>query len=290
MTLVNSKAGSLTDVLVELLEAACKHATSESAPVAILWSDPKEEWQPLIGKLRERLPQLVSYGEYDLESLTGPAIWLKCVVERTLSDVQIPADLTPIIYLPGISRQSLRAGNDCPVELQPLVELLYRGTVWTQKSGRDWTVEAMLVSSDAMGLDLSRDKNTRLSMMASLSVLATTPIERLQGKRLEAEDFDKLMIGDTPHDLLRWMSSPEKCAAEMQETGKWVSFSSACNNEYKFDPESDGVVVAGEKLVLKDNAAWEQLWERFKLSPANYPGLPDLLTRSKPSNRQLAYR
>ena len=279
---------NLIDSMVKHLLSAAKHATSEVAPAAILWADPKGEWMPVIPSLRERLPQLVTYGEYDLETLTGPAIWLKCVVERTLSDVQVPAELVPIIYMPNVSRQNLRAGNDCPIELQPLVELLYRGTVWTQKSGRDWTVEAMLVSSDAMGLDLARDNVTKLSMMAALSVLATTPIERLEGKHLEAEDFDKLMIGDTPHDLLKWMSSPEKCTEEMQTSGKWVSFSSACNNEYKFDPESDGVIVAGERLGLRVNASWEQLWERFKLSPTNYPGLPDLLIRSKPTG-QLAY-
>ena len=79
-----------------------------------------------------------------------------------------------------------------------------RGTTWTQKNGRDWTVEAMLVSKDSpgLGLDLAGDNGTKLSMMASLSVLADTPLSRLQGRRLEAEDFDKLMIGDHPRDLL----------------------------------------------------------------------------------------
>lgn len=273
----------MLNTAIQLLSAAAKHAPSEVAPCAILWADPKGEWKPLLSLLRERLPQLLTYGEYDLDERCGPSIWLKCVVERTLSDIQIPDELTPIIYLPEVSRQSLRAGNDCPAELQPLVELLYRGTTWTQKSGRDWTVEAMLVSGDAMGLDLARDNVTRLSMMASLSVLATTPVERLQGKRLEAEDFNKLMIGDHPHDLLRWMSSPETCTEELKESGKWVSFASECNNDYKFDPESDGAIVAGERLGLKDNTAWEQLWERFRLAPVNYPGIPDLLSRSKPS-------
>lgn len=279
---------TLIDSLIRLLSDAAKHASSEVAPAAILWSDPKGEWKPLLSLLRERLPQLLTYGEYDLETRTGPSIWLKCVVERTLEDVEIPVELTPIIYLPDVSRQTLRAGNDCPIELQPMVELLYRGTVWTQKSGRDWTVEAMLVSADAMGLDLSRDNVTRRSMIASLTVLATTPIERLQGKHLEAEDFDKLMIGDHPHDLLRWMSDPERCTQELADVGKWVSFSSACNKDYNFDPESDGVIVAGEKLGLKNNSYWEQLWDRFVLAPANYPGLPDLLSRSKPQS-QLTY-
>ena len=125
---------TLIETICDSLVDATKHAPSEVAPVAVLWTDIKGEWLPLIGLLRERLPQLLTYGEYDLEKRSGPSIWLKCVIERTLPDIEIPTELTPIIYIPEIGRQVLRAGSECPVELQPLVELLYRGTVWTQKA------------------------------------------------------------------------------------------------------------------------------------------------------------
>ena len=42
--------------------------------------------------------------------------------------------------------------------------------------------------------NVAEDRLTMQSMLGSLS--------RLRGKWLEAEDFDKLMIGDTPRDLL----------------------------------------------------------------------------------------
>ena len=61
----------------------------------------------------------------------------------------------PILYLPGVSRQDLRAGGDCPLDLQPLIELQYRGAVWHQRNGRDWTVEAFLTSEDGLGLDIA---------------------------------------------------------------------------------------------------------------------------------------
>ena len=46
------------------------------------------------------------------------------------------------LYLPGVARHQLRAADQCPWELQPLVELLYRGTIWTHPNGRDWSLEA----------------------------------------------------------------------------------------------------------------------------------------------------
>jgi len=238
---------------------------------------------PLLEQLKARLSQLLVLGEYALDTRTGPAIWLKCAMQGVLPEVDFPKGKTPILYLPGVSRQELRAGTQCPWELQPLVELLYRGTVWAQKNGRDWTVEAMLVSkeSPALALDVSGTANTRLSMMASLAVLAITPVSKLEGRRLEAEDFDRLMIGDHPRDLLRWMSNPKEVRAEMDD-GRWHAFCSRCRDEYGFDPASDGEFVAGEKLGLQETSNWEGLWSRFREAPASYNGVANVLRKAKP--------
>ena len=78
-----------------------------------------------------------------------------------------------------------------------LVELQYRGVCWTQKNGKDWTVEAFLVSEEGgLGLDVARDATTRRAMLGALAELATTSVDRLKGKHLEAEDFDKLFSDD----------------------------------------------------------------------------------------------
>lgn len=275
---------TLLDAMMESLGAASRHQPgAEEPPAAILWADPKSEWQPVIRVLRERLAHVFALGEYAPEKKQGPAIWLKCVIEGTLPDVQHPKGVIPILYLPAVSRQSLRAGEECPRELQPLVELQYRGTVWTQKSGRDWTVEAMLTSDEGLGLDVARDARTKQSLYASLHVLATTPVAHLVGKRLEAEDFDKLMVGDHPRDLLLWMNDPDQVRERMTREGKWHAFKNRCRDDFGFDPDTDGELVAGERLGLHDNAAWEGLWSRFCESPALYAGLPDLLNRSKPA-------
>jgi hypothetical protein len=92
---------------------------------------------------------------------------------------EIPEGATPIVYLPGVSRQELRAVQECPGSLKPLVELQYWGVCWTQKNGKDWTVEAFLVSEEGgLGLDVARDATTRRAMLGALAQLATTSVNQ----------------------------------------------------------------------------------------------------------------
>jgi hypothetical protein len=293
----------LAAVEAALLAATRHHAGVETQPAAVLWTDADGQWQPVVKKLQERLPQLIVFGPYDAAKRSGPAVWLKCVVAGT---IKLPTDphlirpaasrssasqfspsdaekgMVPIVYLPNVSRQDLRAAAECPTLLQPLVELQYRGVVWTQRNGKDWTVEAFLISDDGLGLKVSRDDATRISLRQSLPVLAETPVAQLEDKQLEAEDFDKLMVGDQPRDLLEWMNDP-KGTRESWAEGKWHAFRSRCKKDYGFDPDADGAVGAAEKFGLRKEVHWQQLWERFGEAPVLYKALPDLLTRAKPT-------
>ena len=277
---------TLIEAVKNSLHRACRYNRSDMvSPAAVLWIDADSQWAPLVNQLRSLMSELLMLGEYNPEEKTGPAIWLRCVIERSLPDINLPEDVTPIIYMPNVSRQTLRAVEECPDTLKPLVELQYRGTVWTQRNGRDWTVEAFLVSKDGgLGLDVAKDKHSRQSMLGALAQLAVTPIARLAAKRLEAEDFDKLMIEDTPRDLLVWMNSPSEIK-EQWDDNKWAAFVSRCRAEYTFDPEKDGAIVAGEKLGMREDEAWKNLWRRFEESPLLYPGLPEVLRKSKPSGK-----
>ena len=145
------------DALNASLAAATRSPEGVADPVALLWTDADSQWRPLLPALQKACAHLYVLGDYDPVQRTGPAIWLKCVVDRTLPDLAPPPGTVPILYLPGVSRQELRAGGDCPDLLHPLIELQYRGAVWHQKNGRDWTVEAFMTSEVALGLDLSLD-------------------------------------------------------------------------------------------------------------------------------------
>ena len=273
---------TVIEALVRSLERSGRFNPNDVVhPCAVLWADRDAQWQPIVARLRRLLPQLLTFGEHEPELRSGPAIWLRSAIDRALPEVELPENATPIVYLPGVSRQELRAIEECPDSLKPLVELQYRGGCWTQKNGKDWTLEAFLVSEEGgLGLDVARDAATRRAMLGALAELATTSIDRLRGKHLEAEDFDRLFSDDPAKDLLLWMSDPGAVKSGWGES-RWAAFKSRCRADFKLDPDKDGELVGAEWLG-KGEGPWATVWERFTESPVLYPGLPELLSRAMP--------
>jgi hypothetical protein len=269
----------LLERLLSSLAGALKVPEGTSPPAAVLWTDADGQWLPLIPQLRTILPTLFTLGTYDPPSRTGPAIWLKCIVDRTLPEAP-PSGETPILYLPHVGRQELRAAGDCPSRTQPLIELQYRGRVWHQSNGHDWTVQAFLVSDEGLGLDIARDRRTEEAFLRVLPILADTDASMLRGKRLDADDFDKLSVSDPVRDLLRWLNGPELFEAGALG-GRWDSFRNLCKSEFKIDPDAIGAsgIAAG---LLRGEAALESVWRRFCEAPQLYPGIAKLL--SEPSS------
>ena len=107
-----------------------------------------------------------------------------------------------------MSRQQLRAGDDCPWAWKPLIELMFRGTLWLQRNGRDWALQAFLGSADALGLDVAGDKATKDALGHALRELATVPLEQLRDTRLDATYFNGLLADDPIRDMLQWMGDP----------------------------------------------------------------------------------
>ena len=88
-------------------------------PSCILWPDKDRQWEAVIPRLQSELAELLVLGDYAPESRTGPAIWLRCVIAGKAPEVTLPGDRVPVFYLPGVSRQDLRAIEDCPDLLKP---------------------------------------------------------------------------------------------------------------------------------------------------------------------------
>ena len=282
-----SAPATVIEALAASLEAASAGNPNDAEPpAAVLWTDRDSRWRPVVPRLRTLIPQLLVLGEYDPEERTGPAIWLRCVIDRTLEAPGFPPDTTPIVYLPGAGRQELGVADACPDPLKPLVELQYRGACWTQRNGRDWTVEAFLTSRDGggLGLDLARDAATRQSMQRALTALAATSVQALRGRRLEAEDFDRLFSDDPVRDVLVWLSDAEAARAGW-EAGRWSAFASRCKADLGFDPEKDGGIVAAERLGRREGP-WASVWRRFAEAPALYPGVPELLRKAMPDDQR----
>jgi hypothetical protein len=281
MSLASVPDNTLLAALSRHLRACISTGDGIALPTVILWTDPKRQWRSLVPSLLASIPELLIYGDYDPDTRTGPAIWLRCMIDRTLEAPALPVDAVPILYLPGIDRQQLRAGEECPDSLKPLVELMYRGTLWLQKGGHDWTVTAFITSPNGLGLDLSGDDLTTEALLRALPEFASEPIGRFSGQRLEAVDFDQMLATDVVRDLLLWMDSPTGTRKRLDDV-RWAAFRNQCKQKFGFDPDTDGETTAGERLGTGEGA-WGTLWGRFNEAPANYPGIPGLLRRSKPS-------
>lgn len=264
----------LLDRLVDSFRASMLAPDGIVPPVAILWMDADGQWLSLMPALRAVFPQVYAFGRYDTATRTGPAIWLKCIVDRTVPEAPATGEI-PVLYLPHVKRQELRAAGDCPAHLQPLVELQYRGRVWHQSNGHDWTVRAFLVSSDGLDLDVAADNRTDEAMLRALPLLAGVDLSVLRGRRVDAGDFDKLAIDDPVRDLLLWLNNPETFEAGAKG-GRWESFRSLCRNEFGLDPDQISPSEIAGLLVCADPRL-DRAWNRFLESPQLYTGVAKLL-------------
>ncbi len=289
MSTVQAQAtGSVFDALLASLQkAADYHRDDTVPPAAILWPDEKREWERIVPRLRMVLPQFLVFGPYDQANRTGPAIWLRCVLAEKIPEVNSPAGSVPIIYLPGVSRATIRATDECPQELKPLAELQYRGVFWSQYSGKDWTVTAFLQTNHGgLQLKIARDNATAASIHRSLEKLVDVPVAELQAKaasgELTSSYFDSLVSDDLVDDLLSWLADP-KGTRDRWESSRWEILCGRCIADYGFDPARDGELIGAEKLGLQEKPIWRTAWKRFATVPLRYAGLLELLRKAKPT-------
>jgi hypothetical protein len=280
----------LDEMIRSLSRAGEYNRDDQVAPAVVLWPDKDRQWEPLLAVLRERLPHLLTLGGYNAGNRTGPAVWLRCMVGRSstsqplLPEATWPETDIPIIYLPGVSRQELRAVAECPAPLMPLAELQYRGVFWSQVNHKDWTVLAFLQSPDGgLGLDVARDNATLEAMRTALVKLAETDVRDLSGHRLEALDFHALLSPDPMREILAWVNDP-KATQEKMSAEQWGAFCQSCKERFSFHPESDGPLRAAE-LLGQRQGAWQQVWDRFREAPHRYPNLPGWLKKAKPQDQ-----
>lgn len=286
MDAYGNATGTVFDAIVtSLLQAARYNPEDQVAPTVILWTDNERQWEPLMPRLQERLPGLLVLGGYEPTKRTGPAIWLRCVIARKLADASVPDDAVPILYLPGISRQELRAVEDCARELQPLAELQYRGVFWTQVSAKDWTLCAFLKSrrGGGLGLEVARDKGTKAALLRAMNRLVEQPVAQLRNRRIDEQFLNGLLTPDPVRDLLEWLNNPEQARATWS-TEKWAAFASVCRRDYRFDPDTDVPLAAAERLGRREGP-WRGAWDRFAAAPTLYPAIPDWLRKARPAKK-----
>ena len=272
---------TLLECLAHSLRSRLRPLDGEAAPAALLWADPERQWAEAIAPLRRLVPELFVLGDgYAPEAATGPAIWLRCVVDRAVPEAPASA---PILYLPRVSRPL--DANSTP-GLQPLVELQYRGAVWSQ-SGHDWTVAGFLRSREGLALQLADDAETEaaaLRCLGSLVALGPSDLAPLRDRPLHAGDFDRILNPDPDREFLRWLSDPAT-ADPLQASGRWDGLVRGWKKTFDFAVDSDPPEKA-VAAIAAGGSPWDGLWARFAESPHLYPGLAALLARPAAAPRQ----
>lgn len=279
---------TLLDALVErLVESSRVNASVQVKPAAVLWPDAAGEWLPVIDSLRQRLAGLVRLGEYLPSAAHGPAIWIKCALAGLVPGVS-PGTGPYVVYLPHVSRANLRAIESCPRALQPLAELQYRGVFWSQSNGKDWTVNAFLSSKNGgLGLNVSQDRATQEALGQALAagVLLDRKLSELTTRHVNAEWLHSLLAPNPTRDMLVWLNEPAAAVAQWGPV-RWGVFTSRCKADFGFDPATDGVLAAAERLA-KGEGKWSAVAELYRDSFSSFPNVYGLLAKVQPPQLDL---
>ncbi|HPW09335.1 MAG TPA: BREX-1 system phosphatase PglZ type B, partial [Burkholderiaceae bacterium] len=272
----------LDHLLKAVRDAAVFNPEVQVAPACILWPDRDRQWEAVIPVLQAELPELMILGDYAPDKRIGPAIWLRCVIAGRAEDVSLPKDRTPIFYLPGVSRQDLRAVESCPDHLKPLAELQYRGVIWSQINAKDWTILAYLKSDQGgLGLDVAQDNDAKNAMQLALYRLLDEDVSLLKGKRLDKDYFNTLLTGGDPvRDLLQWLDQGDAFQASRGEN-EWKAFVEVCKSQLAFNPQAEGVLAGSTKLANHEGP-WHAVWERYCEAPKRYPNIPAQIRKCRP--------
>jgi len=253
----------LDSLVTALHDAASYNAAAEAPPEAVVWCDANREFEPLLPALRERLPELLTSGEFDAETRTGPAVWLRAAVAGAVPAVVIPEGSTLILYLPGVARETLKGADDCPALLQPLVWFTVAGTMFGHVNGKDWTLRGFLTSERGpLKLSIADDNATRAALFHAALRFCTRPAEDLRGQRWNADQLNGLLAPDLAADMLDWIDG---AFTELGDPGRFAAFANIAEKQLKFDPRKLSTQDATRRLAKREGR-WAEVWSRFAAS------------------------
>lgn len=168
------------DALAFALDDALAYDENVAAePIALLWPDKERQWESIVPLLQSQR-RIVAYGEFDPVRRSGPAYWLRCVIASTVALDGAPSG-TPVVYLPGVSRDDLRNAGVATPELASLAALQHRSQWFEHPNGKDWTVRALLSNPEkGLRLNVDADGKTSAALVANLKVLMEQPLPSCQ--------------------------------------------------------------------------------------------------------------
>jgi hypothetical protein len=277
----------MSNNLLDHIKSAVANAKSYNssqvvAPNVILWPDPEEQWLSIIDILRTEIPALLTYGKYDLEQNQGPAIWIKCMVNRALPEADWSEDEIPVIYLPGIAKSDFKNIEEASHSLQPLMEYQFTGNLWLQENGKEWTILAFMENEDqGLGLNIVRDAITKYALQKTLRTYLLEGKSYFKGQ-VTADFLNQKLVPDSIPNLLKWMEGGDEALKSLTQD-ELDGFKDIIKSQYGL--ELDHSLVLDFALSLgKKKDSWINVWQYFANAPHKYPKVIDYLNQATPSD------
>lgn len=266
------------DWLAHALDDALAYDENAAAePIALLWPDVERQWESVVPLLQSQR-RVIVVGDFAPVGRSGPAYWLRCVVASTIALDGAP-DGTPVVYLPGVSREDLRSAATGMPELASLAALQHRSQWFAHPNGKDWTIRALLSNAQrGLGLNIDADAKTAAALTANLKVLLEQPLTRLANRYIDADFIAALANPDPTRTLLEWIDDPNGTQATL-DAGGWAAFLQYCSSDLGFDPGTDGEIEAA-RLLGEGKGAWRLAWQRYRAAPGDYARIPDRLRQA----------
>jgi len=251
-------------------------------PEVILWPDSERQWESVVHIIRNEFPELLTFGEYESAKEQGPAIWIKCMVAHLLPEADWSEDVTPIIYLPGISKSDLKNISSAGLDLQPLIEYQYTGTIFSQINGREWSILAFIENEQqGLGLKVAQDKLTRETLVKVLPTIFQDDSIKYPPV-IDVDFLNSLLFPDAFPNILKWLCQGDEFLNSLPEE-KREAFVNICKTRFDFEPDYKNIYAIVQKFGMQHNA-WRHVWELYASSPIKYPELEGLLRTAKPED------
>lgn len=252
------------------------------APNVILWPDPEKQWLSIIDTLRAEIPAFLTFGQYNPENNQGPAIWLKCMVNKALPEADWEEDEIPVIYLPGIRKADFKKIEEALNSLQPLMEYQFTGNLWLQENGKEWTILAFMQNEDqGLGLNIARDSATKDALLKSLPKYLQE--EKLYFKgQVDADFLNKKLVPQIIPNILKWMEGGAKALKSLSKD-ELEAFKDVIQSQYGLKLDHSLVLDFAFNLGQQRDS-WTNVWQYFANAPHKFPKVIEYLDKATPTD------
>lgn len=252
------------------------------APKVILWPDPEKQWLSIIDTLRAEIPAFLTFGPFLPEQNQGPAIWIKCMVNRALPEADWAEEEIPLIYLPGIAKADFKNIEEASNFLQPLMEYQFTGNLWLQENGKEWTILAFMENEDqGLGLNIARDSATKYALIKSLPNYVHEDKSYYKGQ-ITADFLNQKLVPQVIPNLLKWMEGGDEALTALTKD-ELEAFKDIIRNKYELNLDYSLVVDFALNLG-KQKDSWANVWQYFANAPHKYPRIIKYLDQATPTD------